>query len=200
MDATAETVVAFNESTATFYCLHCGYDLAGHTGDERRCPECGRQTTREAFELAQRVADEPIRAFEPPVIPSLIILPTLFMSIPLFAAGLDLPLYVLLFECGLWAWWLFSIYWFLRKYRAHHDRYWFLICSHLFTLIGTFGIQGASVAGISMMTSRRMLVSGLVTAGIAVLLVVLAVCLYRDMKRRLPVYKLVQSACTIAAG
>ncbi|MHC4443198.1 MAG: hypothetical protein ACYTF1_09325 [Planctomycetota bacterium] len=23
------------------YCLQCGYNLRGHTGDPRRCPECG---------------------------------------------------------------------------------------------------------------------------------------------------------------
>ncbi|MFQ5461023.1 MAG: hypothetical protein ACE5E5_00175 [Phycisphaerae bacterium] len=26
------------------FCLHCGYNLRGLSGDPRRCPECGRQS------------------------------------------------------------------------------------------------------------------------------------------------------------
>jgi len=27
------------------FCLHCGYNLRGQSGDPRRCPECGRQSS-----------------------------------------------------------------------------------------------------------------------------------------------------------
>ena len=63
-----------------FFCIYCGYDLTGHSGDERRCPECGRATSLE--ELRAALAMESIGASEAPVVPSLLFLPTAFFAFP----------------------------------------------------------------------------------------------------------------------
>ncbi|MDM8008109.1 MAG: hypothetical protein QUV05_18365 [Phycisphaerae bacterium] len=46
------------------YCLHCGYNLRGLSGDPRRCPECGRFSPISAMTLPAEAITQQLRRME----------------------------------------------------------------------------------------------------------------------------------------
>ena len=117
-----------------FFCIYCGYDLTGHSGDTRRCPECGNTTTIEKLRAA--LAMKSISAWEAPVVPSLLFLPTAFFGLP--SAGILLQgsvdwfaaMFLLLFAASAVAWCL-ALRTYFRRYGNLYDCLAFLGASHL---------------------------------------------------------------------
>ena len=174
-----------------FFCIYCGYDLSGHCGEQRRCPECGRTTSAEQLGMALTVQREGIPAFESPVLPSLLLFPMAFFGLPsLLASGPD-PILVILrvvfvFFAAAWCWALWSYY---RKHGRHYDWLWFLVESHLLSIQVSLGVLLFG-AGVFSLIRFGLHPESAILGGVGVVLSASAWWPYRDMKRRLPPYKL----------
>jgi hypothetical protein len=174
-----------------FFCLYCSYDLTGHSGDIRRCPECGRTTSAEQLCMVLSVHREGIPAFESPVLPSLLFLPMAFFGLPsLFASGPDVILVifrvVFVFFAAAWCWALWSYY---RKHGRHYDWLWFLTESHLLSIQIGLGVLLLGV-GVFSLIRFGLHPEPAILGGVGLVLSASAWWTYRDMKRRLPAYKL----------
>ena len=188
---------ADNVNTASdierFFCLHCGYDLTGHCGDERRCPECGKTTTLEELKAALAM-EKSISAWEAPVFPSLLFLPTAFFGFPsviiVLQGGVDwfAAVFLLLFGASAIAWCL-ALWSYVRRYRNHYDWLVFLGESHLVAVQISLGgvVLGAMVLALILSGFDTTV---LIVAGASAAFVGSSYWPYRDMKRRLPAYKL----------
>ncbi len=180
-----------------FFCIYCGYDLTGHSGETRRCPECGRTTTLE--ELRAALAMQSISAWEAPVVPSLLFLLTAFFGFPCMISllqnsfmqdGFDwFPAIIgLLFVVSAVAWgWALRTY--LRKYGNHYDWLLFLGASHLVAVQIGFGgvVLGAMVFS---MIRFQFHTTALIVAMASAVFIASSVWPHRYMKRRLPAYRL----------
>ncbi|MCG3136413.1 MAG: hypothetical protein HJJLKODD_00246 [Phycisphaerae bacterium] len=62
-------------------CIECGYDLSGHHGALRRCPECGYVNHQQA--MSHLISDPDVSVFSGPIIPSLVFLPVVLFGLPL---------------------------------------------------------------------------------------------------------------------
>lgn len=51
-------------ATLDLYCLECGYNLRGHAGDPRRCPECGHLNRMEDLEVPAKLIRRALRRLE----------------------------------------------------------------------------------------------------------------------------------------
>lgn len=70
------------------YCLHCGYNLRGLSGDPRRCPECGLFSPLSAMTLPAEAITDQLRRME--TWPTLCIAFVLLLMFSLTLAGLAL--------------------------------------------------------------------------------------------------------------
>ncbi|UCD29500.1 MAG: hypothetical protein JSV03_03190 [Planctomycetota bacterium] len=72
------------------YCLQCGYNLRGHTGDPRRCPECGHLNHMGDLELPAKLISKQLQRMEtaPTVCVGAIII-MILLCIPIILAWLD---------------------------------------------------------------------------------------------------------------
>ena len=176
-----------------FFCIYCGYDLTGHSGHERRCPECGKTTTLDELRMTLAMKKS-ISAWETPVLPSLLFLPTAFFGLPSVIIFLEssvdwfLAMFWLLFAISAVAWGL-ALRIYFRRYCNHYDWLVFLGESHLVAVQISFG--GVVLGG----TALALIPSGFDTLMLIVLMasavfVASSYWPYRDMKRRLPAYKL----------
>ncbi len=177
-----------------FFCLHCGYDLTGHSGDTRRCPECGNTTWIEELKVALAIQEKGIGADESPVLPSLLFLPTAFFGFPsvvLFQES-DIQWFSFVFlgffavSAAAWCW---TLRMYFHRYGHHYDRLLFLGESHLLAV--QIGFGGAFFGGslLALVLSRFDTVV-IVMSSASALFVAPSVWVYRDMKRRLRAYKL----------
>ncbi|MCH7632713.1 MAG: hypothetical protein IIB59_05830 [Planctomycetes bacterium] len=53
-----------DSATLDVYCLECGYNLRGHAGDPRRCPECGHLNRVEDLEVPAKLIRRALRRLE----------------------------------------------------------------------------------------------------------------------------------------
>ncbi len=189
---------AENENTAPdierFFCIYCGYDLTGHSGDARRCPECGNVTTAALLQAALLVQRRSLRSLEPATIPSLL------FWIVVFAGATSLGTEQLWAQvlCALSvAAWVWSIARYLTRYGHHYDCWWFLLESHIVRLVLPVAALVLIVSGLFLVMAgpRRQVVAGprwqvVAVPVISVITLSIAWTGYRDLKRRLPAYKL----------
>ncbi len=182
-----------------FFCLHCGYDLTGHSGERRRCPECGHTTWIEELKVALAIQKKGIGAGESPVLPCLLFLPTIFFGLPsLLTEGLDwfrfmfLSLFVV--SAAAWCW---TLRMYFHRYGHHYDRLLFLGESHLLAI--QIGFGGAFLGGslLALILSRFDSVV-VVAASASALFMAPSVWIYPDMKRRLRAYKLPKPSDTVS--
>ena len=101
------------------YCLHCGYNLRGLSGDPRRCPECGNLSSISEMTLPARTITAQLRRMESA--PTVCVGLTLLMLVGLLTgllvlAGLGLSAMAAVFGLGcllmialLMALWLWSV-------------------------------------------------------------------------------------------
>ncbi len=174
-----------------FFCIHCGYDLTGHSGERRRCPECGSTTWIEELKVALMIQKKGIGASESPVLPCLLFLPAVFFGPPgLLTEGLDWfrLLFLSLFAISAAAW-FWSLRMYFRRYGHHYDRLLFLGESHLLAIQIGFGgaFFAASLLGFVLSRFDSVFIIAALASG---LFVAPSVWIYRDMKRRLRAYKL----------
>ena len=189
-----------NETSAPdierFFCIYCGYDLTGHSGDTRRCPECGKTTTLD--ELKAALAMKSISAWEAPVVPSLLFLPTAFFGFPsvviLLQNSIDWfsAMFWLLFavSAGAWGW---AIRTYFRRYGNLYDCLAFLGASHLVVVQIVLGgvVLGAMVLAMIFELIRLSFDMTMpIVAMASAMFVASSIWPYRYMKRRLPAYKL----------
>lgn len=59
-----EPASRFLSSDDDLYCIGCGYNLRGLTGDPRRCPECGRENSLESLLLPAVAINRQLRRLE----------------------------------------------------------------------------------------------------------------------------------------
>lgn len=174
-----------------FFCLHCGYDLTGHSGKRRRCPECGSTTWIEELKVALVIQKKGIGASESPVLPCLLFLPAVFFGPPgLLTEGLDWfrLLFLSLFAISAAAW-FWSLKMYFHRYGHHYDRLLFLGESHLLAI--QIGFGGAFFGGsLLALIVSRFDSTVIVMSSVSALFVAPSVWIYRDMKRRLRAYKL----------
>ena len=176
-----------------FFCIYCGYDLTGHSGHERRCPECGKKTTLDDLRMTLAMK-KGISAWETPVLPSLLFLPTAFFGLPSAIIFLEssvdwfLAMFWLLFAISAVAWGL-ALRIYFRRYCNHHDWLVFLGESQLFAVQIGFGglILGVMVLALIRFGFDSMV---LIVAMASAAVVASSFWPYRDMKRRLQAYKL----------
>ncbi len=169
-----------------FFCVYCGYDLTGHSGDERRCPECGKVTTTELVQTALLVQRRSLRSFDVSMAPSLLFWIVVFAGASCIGT-LQLWTYVL---CALSASaWVWSIVRFLNRYGHHYDCWWFLVESHIVRLILPVAVLVLIVSSLFFAAAgpRWQVVA---VRAIAVITILIAWMGYRDLKKRLPAYKL----------
>ncbi|MCZ6651611.1 MAG: hypothetical protein O7D91_01080 [Planctomycetota bacterium] len=189
-----------NETSAPdierFFCIYCGYDLTGHSGDTRRCPECGKTTTLD--ELKAALAMKSINAWEAPVVPSLLFLPTAFFGFPsvviLLQNSIDWfsAMFWLLFAVSAVAWCL-ALRTYFRRYGNLYDCLAFLGASHLVAVQIVLGGVVLGAMGLAMLLVVN-------PSGFDTTLLIIAIASaafvassywpYRYMKRRTPAYKL----------
>ena len=167
-----------------------GSGSRGQTGDDRRCPECGEHTSPQLLWATWIIRRQSIRAFESPVIPGLLFIPVALFGWPfLIRTSSPAPTWIVASLCGFILIWVVGLGLYARKYARHHDYYWFLLEAHLVIVAIVLG-------GPAVLVSLGMLATGtLIFVSMPLLLVCLgmfAVGLwaYRDMRRRLPAYKL----------
>lgn len=170
-----------------FFCIHCGYDLTGHSGDTRRCPECGQSTSMEELEVALLIQKRGVPAYEPAVIPSLFILFVVVFGIPSWFPGCPTgwraiaALSVIV--------WISGLIFFHLRYGHHYDKWVFLGESHFVVVVvptAPFAVMGS----VLYMIFRGMNAEGSAILALGSLSIGLATLAYRDMKRRLPAYRL----------
>lgn len=53
-----------DSATLDVYCLECGYNLRGHAGDPRRCPECSHLNRMEDLEVPAKLIRKALRRLE----------------------------------------------------------------------------------------------------------------------------------------
>ncbi len=191
---------ANDENTAPdierFFCIYCGYDLTGHASDTRRCPECGKTTTLE--ELNTALAMKSISAWEAPVVPSLLFLPTAFFGLPsvviLLQASVDWfsALFWLLFAASAVAWCL-ALRTYFRRYGNLYDCLAFLGASHLVAVqivLGGVVLGAMGLAMLPVVNPSGFDTTLLIIAITSAAFVASSYWPYRYMKRRTPAYKL----------
>ena len=191
---------ADNENTAPdierFFCIYCGYDLTGHSGDTRRCPECGKTTTLE--ELRAALAMRSISAWEAPVVPSLLFLPTAFFGLPsaviLLQGSVDwfAAMFLLLFAASAVAWCL-ALRTYFRRYGNLYDCLAFLGASHLVAVqivLGGVVLGAMGLAMLPVVNPSGFDTTLLIVAMASAVFVASSFWPHRYMKRRLPAYKL----------
>ena len=181
---------ANDENTAPdierFFCIYCGYDLTGHSGDERRCPECGNVTTIELLRAALLVQRRSIRLLEAATIPSLLFWAVAFTG----AASIGTRSMWLYFLCAMsvsaWAW---SLVLYLDRYGHHYDRRLFLLESHIVRLLLPLAalVLAGSTASLIVAPLKGQVATVMLIAGITLFIAWLG---FRDLKRRLPAYRL----------
>ncbi len=179
-----------------FFCIYCGYDLTGHASDTRRCPECGKTTTLE--ELRAALAMKSISAWEAPVVPSLLFLPTAFFGLPsaviLLQGSVDwfAAMFLLLFAASAVAWCL-ALRTYFRRYGNLYDCLAFLGASHLVAVqivLGGVVLGAMGLAMLPVVNPSGFDTTLLIVAIASAAFVASSYWPYRYMKRRLPAYKL----------
>ncbi len=178
-----------------FFCLHCGYDLTGHSGERRRCPECGNTTWIEELKLALAIQKKGIGASESPVLPCLLFLPAVFFGPPgLLTEGFDwfrlMFLSLFAISAAAWCW---SLRMYFRRYRSHYDRLAFLGASHLVAVqivLGGVVLGAMGLAMLPVVNPSGFDTTLLIIAIASAAFVASSYWPYRYMKRRLPAYKL----------
>lgn len=179
-----------------FFCIYCGYDLTGHSGDARGCPECGKTTTLE--ELRAALAMKSISAWEAPVVPSLLFLPTAFFGFPsviiLLQGSVDWfsAMFWLLFAVSAVAWGL-ALRTYFDRYCNHYDCLAFLGTSHLFAVqivLGGVALGAMVIAMILALIHSSFDMTMPIVAMASTAFVASSIWPYRYMQRRLPAYKL----------
>lgn len=169
-----------------FFCLHCGYDLTGHSGERRRCPECGQFTSLDELKIALSVQKRGIAASEPAVRSSLLSLPLIFFGLPSVLIDFPNRWWVISVPCLVaWIWSTISFYF---RYRHHYDWLWFLLESHALVLLLPTSTPFLLMFTIAFVVERDGVL--LLVALIAAILLTVSILAYRGMKRRLPAYKL----------
>ena len=97
------------------YCLTCGYNLRGLSGDPLRCPECGKLNPLGDVEIPAEIISRQLRRME--TAPALCVLTVLF-AVPLHAV----------FWYGLWTSALFG-------FRGADELLWFGVFAAFFSLV-----------------------------------------------------------------
>ncbi len=169
-----------------FFCIYCCYDLTGHSGDARSCPECGNVTTTALLQAALLVQRRSLRSLEPATIPSLL------FWIVVFAGAISIgtqQLWAHVFCALSVSAWVWSIARYLTRYGHHYDCWWFLLESHIVRLVLPVAALVLIVSGLLLvMSGPRWQVVAVPMISVVTLLI--AWTGYRDLKRRLPAYKL----------
>ena len=189
-----------DSATLGVYCLECGYNLRGHAGDPRRCPECGHLNRVEDLEVPAKLIRRALRRLESGaaicgasaatmllwVIPLLIIMVNPPMSRP--------PAYVwiLVVSLGAAAMIFFVVGMFhFRRSCARNSRWlptllWFTFLACLLSATGLAAIV-AILSGIAIAVAMRpafpLNVQTVVSMLVAIAMLPLSVWLYRVAKR-----------------
>ncbi len=174
-----------------FFCIYCGYDLTGHSGDARRCPECGSITTTALLQAALLVQRRSLRSLEAATIPSLVFWAVIFTGAT--SMGTRMMWAHILCALSVSAW-VLSIVQYLNRYGHHYDCWWFLVESHIVRLVLPVAALILIVSSLFFaFTGPRWQVIAVPVVAVPVIAattLLIAWMGYRDLKRRLPAYKL----------
>ena len=169
-----------------FFCIYCGYDLTGHAGERRRCPECGKTTWVEELKIALSIQKRGIEAFDPAVIPSLLFMPLIVFGLASIATAGPNWWWTISLPClGVWVW---SIKSFYVRYRHHYDWLWFLLESHVLVVLLPTSAPFFLLFTIAVVFTRDP--EMLIVSAVSAILLTVSILAYYDMKRRLRAYKL----------